>query len=393
MEGMISRLRANAGGGIVPGPFRVASAALLAAFSLPAHAHLCDNVFRQADKLIVKPETYNLVVKDKTTFKIFLQNNMDRGIADISLIAESPAFDFTIKPQRMAIQKDQRTYFEVTMSPKASVKTGNYSINFRLVGGDDKRLFKIFSLNMSESEAPESAQAPKPGAPPKRGKPAEVKPTGPPAAAKPPPPDNRPPAPARDNPPEMTLFATGRPTTNRPDVDGTLADPAWKRSAVFSGFSSASGGQAVYDTTALLTFDREMLYLGVLCSDEDASLLGESDFVEIILARKIPNSPAYSIKVTPGNTARFSILHPDRQGGRWIPSGLCYAVSKAGRAWSLELAIPFAAVGAQYPRAAEKWLLRINRNKASGNAEQTYWSADERGANSPKGLGVIELEP
>ena len=95
----------------MPGPFRVASAALLAAFSLPAHAHLCDNVFRQADKLIVKPETYNLVVKDKTTFKIFLQNNMDRGIADISLIAESPAFDFTIKPQRMAIQKDQRTYF------------------------------------------------------------------------------------------------------------------------------------------------------------------------------------------------------------------------------------------------------------------------------------------
>ena len=58
---------------------------------------MSDNVFRQADKLIVKPETYNLVVKDKTTFKIFLQNNMDRGIADISLIAESPVFDFTIK--------------------------------------------------------------------------------------------------------------------------------------------------------------------------------------------------------------------------------------------------------------------------------------------------------
>ena len=83
----------------MPGPFRVASAALLAAFCLPAHALLSDNVFRQADKLIVKPETYNLVVKDKTTFKIFLQNNMDRGIADISLIAESPVFDFTIKPE------------------------------------------------------------------------------------------------------------------------------------------------------------------------------------------------------------------------------------------------------------------------------------------------------
>jgi hypothetical protein len=51
---------------------------LFASFS---YAHLCDNVFRQADKLIVKPENYNLLVKDKTTFKIFLQNNMDRAIA------------------------------------------------------------------------------------------------------------------------------------------------------------------------------------------------------------------------------------------------------------------------------------------------------------------------
>ena len=366
---------------------RIASAVLLAALCLPARAHLCDNVFRQADKLIVKPETYNLVVKDKATFKIFLQNNMDRGIADISLVAESQAFDFIIKPQHMAIQKDQRTYFEVTMAPKASVKTGNYSINFRLVGGSDKRLFKTFSLPISESEAP--------GAAPKPGKPVEVNKAGPPPApeAKPPPRDRQQPEPARDNPAGKTLFAAGRPTTNQPDVDGTLADPTWKQSAVLSGFSSASGGQAVYDTTALLTFDRQMIYLGVLCNDEDVSLLGESDFVEIVLARNYPKSPAYSIKLTPGNTASFSMALPDQQGGRWIPAELAYAVSKAGRAWSLELAIPFAALGTKYPRTAEKWQLRINRNKASGNAEQSYWSADERGANSPKGLGIIGLAP
>ena len=115
-----------------------------------SHGHLCDNVFRQADKLIVKPETYNIVVKDQTTFKIFLQNNMDRGIAEISLIAESPAFNFTVTPAKMSIPKDQRTYFTVTMAPRAGVKTGNYPINFRLVGGGRTFKEESFSLKMEE---------------------------------------------------------------------------------------------------------------------------------------------------------------------------------------------------------------------------------------------------
>jgi len=105
-----------------------------------SHGHLCDNVFRQADKLIVKPETYNIVVKDQTTFKIFLQNNIDRAIAEISLIAESPAFDFSVTPVKMSVPVSTpndpwKTYFTVTMTPRAGVKTGNYPINFRLVGG------------------------------------------------------------------------------------------------------------------------------------------------------------------------------------------------------------------------------------------------------------------
>ena len=90
-----------------------------------AFGHLCDNVFRQADKLIVKPETYNIVVKDKTTFKIFLQNNMDRGIAEIKLIPESSAFDFSVTLAKMKIPKDKRVFFEVTMSTKKATKTGN----------------------------------------------------------------------------------------------------------------------------------------------------------------------------------------------------------------------------------------------------------------------------
>ncbi len=379
----------------VTGFFQAAFPALLVALCLSANADSRDTVFLQADRLIVKPETYNLVVKGKTTFKIFLQNKMDSGIADISLVAESPAFDFSITPKQMAIKKDQDAHFKVTMSPKASVKTGNYSINFRLIGGNDKRLFKTFSLKITEFAMPAAGKPPSPGAAPKPGKPVEIAQSGllPPAAAKPPPADRRQPEPAADTASAKTPFPTCRPSTNQPDLDGTLADAAWNQAEALSGFSTASGGQAVYDTAALLTFDSQMIYLGVLCNDENLLLLGESDHVEIILSRDLPGSPAYSIKVTPDNTASFSMSYPDRQAGRWIPAGLAYAVSKADRDWSLEVAIPFASVGAQYPLTAEKWRLRINRNKASGNAEQTFWSADERGENSPKGLGVIMLAP
>lgn len=365
---------------------------------LPALANMLDNVFRQADKLIVKPETYNLVIKDKATFKVFLQNNMDRGIADISLIAESPAFDFVVKPQRMSIQQDQKTYFEVTMTPKTAVKTGNYTINFRLVGGDDKRLFKSFSMKMAEAEEPAKATAKSTDVVPKDANTVTPTPASPvtrPSSAKA---NTQPvnpatPTPPSDNPAAKTLFATARSATEAPVIDGTLNDSIWERAAVLSGFSSDSGGQAVYDTTAQFTFDKDMLYLSVLCSDEDISLLRESDFIEIRLSKNYPNSLAYSIKLTSGNTASFKILSHDKPDGRWIPSGLDFATEKAGRSWSMELAIPFSAIGTPAPRTGEKWQLRINRNKASGNTEQTFWAADELGANSPKGFGVIGFAP
>ena len=328
-------------------------------------AHLCDNVFRQADKLIVKPETYNIVVKDKATFKIFLQNNMDRGIADISLIPDSPAFEFNVNPKQMSIPQNQRTFFEVTMTPKPAVKTGTYTVNFRLVGGKDQRLFKSFSMKMEDAGPNQAAQgrtnAPQPAAEEKTDQP--------------------------------FLVATAKPTDTRPETDGQLTDATWKKAAVLSNFATGSGDQAIYDTTVLVTFDAAHLYLGILCNDENAELLSDSDSVEVILSRSQPRLPSYSIKVTALNTPSLKTLLPDGTATSWPASGLSYAVAKANRAWMLEIAIPFTALGAKAPKTTELWQLRIVRNKAGSNAEQSYWSADSAGINSAKGLGVIRLQP
>lgn len=77
-----------------------------------AHAHLCDNVWRQADKLVFKPEVTQLVVKDKASFKIHVQSNMDRGIAkNMRLVGKSEAFDVSVEPER-----DTRSSPESVMS-------------------------------------------------------------------------------------------------------------------------------------------------------------------------------------------------------------------------------------------------------------------------------------
>ena len=182
---------------------RIIAAIASALLAGQVQAHLCDNVFRQADKLIVKPEMYNIVVKDKATFKIFLQNNMDRGIADIRLIPDSPSFEFSVNPKQMSIPQNQRTFFEVTMTPKPAVKTGTYTVNFRLVGGNNQRLFKSFSLKMDDAGAD---QSPAPAAQPDTQ--SRPQPKQPAAAIQPPDPG--------DKRALSPLIATVRPAAARP---------------------------------------------------------------------------------------------------------------------------------------------------------------------------------
>lgn len=367
---------------------RIMSAMAIVLLAGQVMAQLCDNVFRQADKLIVKPETYNIVMKDKATFKIFLQNNMDQDIADISLIPDSLAFDFNVSPKQMAIPQNQRTFFEVTMTPRPAVKAGTFTVNFQLVGGKDQRLFKSFSMKWEDAGSNQAPPAATPGAatPRKQGRPDSRKPAARPAAANLLPIANVP----RDT---NLLVATARPTGTRPEIDGQLNDATWNKAAVLANFSTASGDQAIYDTTALVTFDAAHLYLGILCNDENAERLSDADSIEAIFTPSKPYSPSYSIKVTALNTPSLKMFLTDGTATDWPASGISFAVEKAKRAWMLELAIPLTALGANAPKNPELWQLRINRTKAGGNTEQSYWSADSAGINSAKGLGVIRLQP
>lgn len=321
----------------------LASLLALVVLSMSATAHLCDNVFRQADRLIVKPETYNIVVKDRTTFKIFLQNNMDRGIAEISLQASSSAFDFVITPARMSIPKDARAYFEVTMIVKSNAGTGSYPVSFRLTGGG--RQFKSFSLNSRGESNPASS-----------------------------------------------LLQVKRASTS-PSLDGVLNDAIWRSAAVVSNFSSTRGGKALFPTVALLTYDGDALTIGVRCSDEATDSLTADDRLDIFLAVNATRKPTYHIRVAATGTASFGKYLDTSSYVQWDCKGGRFDVSREKKAWSAEIAVPFAALGIRCPASAQKWCLRIDRNKASGTKEKSYWAADSSGYNSESNFGEILVAP
>ncbi|MFH0797598.1 MAG: sugar-binding protein [Candidatus Omnitrophota bacterium] len=316
-------------------------------FSPAAYGHLCDNVFRQADKLIVKPELTNITVKDKAIFKVFLQNNMDRGIAEISLLADSPAFNFVVVPDKMPVPKDQRKYFEVTMIPKPETKTGNYTVDFRLVGGG--RLFKSFTLGAAETE-----------------KSIRAVPSG---------------------------ILEVKPTLNPPKIDGLVNDDCWKTGAVLANFSSATGGQVVYQTTGLLTFDRKALYLGFYAADEQTDRLTKDDRLEILLSTEDSGYPCYSFTFSPVGYAYARKFLSEKEAVPWSSYSANYRITKNKGAWTAEVAIPFSALNVPVPTQKEKYYLRVNRAKTSGYEEKSFWSADGSGYNSDRWFGQVFFVP
>jgi len=337
----------------------VLSIFLIAVFSY-SYAHLCDNVFRQADKLIVKPESYNMVVKDKTEFKVFLQNNMDESIAEISLIAESPAFDFQIAPKRMSIPKDQRVYFKVTMSPKPATLTGNYPINFRLVGGG--RQFKSFSLTAG-GDSTGSADA-------ENNEKREKKPA---------------------NAQSKILKVPRAPS--KPKFDGVMNDQCWQSASVATNFTSLTGGDPKNQTVVVLMFDEKYLYAGICCFDEDDRKLGPGDYVEMRISE---NASGY-----PNSTFLFpasGIPSAKRYLGVTNSSGLKmsdirYCITNDTESWRIEAGLPFSVLSKGSYKLPKKFYMRVTRVNNTGKKEKCFWAADSSGYNKKDGFGEFLLVP
>jgi hypothetical protein len=159
-----------------------------------------------------------------------------------------------------------------------------------------------------------------------------------------------------------------------PRLDGLLNDPVWKEAVPFTGFRQARpapDNPPSQTTKALILFDSQNLYIGVLCSDtepakiaantmaHDAEDMDESDDnVKILLDPFQDRRTAYFFMVNPRGARTEGLAFGENPSLDW--DGLWDARARIlNDGWSLEIKIPFKTVS--FNPALATWGLNLER--------------------------------
>ena len=172
-------------------------------------------------------------------------------------------------------------------------------------------------------------------------------------------------------------------------VDGRLDDPGWAGAAVVASFTEHypdEGARPPVRTRALVTYDREHLYVAFVARDDpdavraslrDRDEMFSDDFVGILLDTYGNQSWAYEIFVNPlgvqgdlrltsnaGEDAGFDVLF--ESAGRVTDDG-----------YRVELAIPFESL--RFPDGRQHtWRVNFLRTRPRGSRAQYFWAAQDR---------------
>ncbi len=105
----------------------------LALLSAAAQGHLCNNIYRTPDRLVVKPERARLLVDRTEQFRVFVKNNYPTKLDNVRLSARiaEPGFTVTVTPQAIArmLPGEKATFLvRVEVSPGAKGRKGKLEI-------------------------------------------------------------------------------------------------------------------------------------------------------------------------------------------------------------------------------------------------------------------------
>lgn len=326
-----------------------------------AQAHLCDDVWRQLDKLILKPEVTTLIVKDEITFKVFMQHNMDRAFATtMRLFGDSPAFDVTVTPEEGygPVRPGQRYEYTVTLKVKKGQPSGRYPLSFRLVGTGSAANREIKTLRMG---ALQELTGSEPAATPARRKRFSV----------------------------PSLKQVGPPT-----LDGRLEEPCWQRALQCGGFTSPGRPRARWRTQVLIGSLPQTLYLGLGCQWRAAEAEGLTDAVTIHLAHPDPESPRLAITVESGGKVTVKKGRAqEEQEIALAETGVQVAVFRTQAAWFAEVAVPAALLGTETFDTDSRWLVNFVRESQIEPAETTFWQGKPTDYLEPSAFAELRFSP
>jgi hypothetical protein len=184
-----------------------------------------------------------------------------------------------------------------------------------------------------------------------------------------------------------------------PVIDGKLDDDVWQSIPVFSKFFTADASRpAKFATQVRSSHDRENLYLSFRChepnlsglvinvNDRDGSVWGD-DSLEIFLDTNLDRKTYFQLVFNPAAVA-YDGIGSSRQ---W--NGLFAAkVGREARAWTLEVAVPWATLQMEPPTPGQQIGLEVVRNRAQ-SGEHTQWSPTYGHNHLPEQYGTLTIGP
>lgn len=313
-----------------------------------ADAHICDNIWRQADKLIIKPEVTDLVVKDKASFNIYLQSNMDRDIAkNLRLVGRSKAFDVQVEPQQGHRIFPGKPYeYNVSLTLKRGVSSGEYPIHFDAIVGD--RTLRSYTMESVRRESRTRTR--------------------------------------------QTQTAMKVPVVSGavPVIDGSLQDLCWKRAPRLRPKSNTDAVTPRLKSVALITGDEHNIYVCTGAVGGRESDGGQSRDSVLLLLAPPGSDDIYKFKVTADDGIAVVIT---RKGRDLVLDaqelGVTYATKCSKKVWNAELRVPLAAVGAVGKLENEIWRINIVRENTQGRGETSFWTGTPQNYSTLEGLREI----
>lgn len=188
-----------------------------------------------------------------------------------------------------------------------------------------------------------------------------------------------------------------------PHTDGLLDDAAWAEAALlepFLPYLDRSPESVEGRTEARVTYDADALYLAVRCIEPAASdmrILGSNrddsvwmgDSVDLFLSLGQEPTPYVHIIVNPDNTVWDAYCSADTDTS-WGPDYRSATYRDAG-GWTVELALPWSALGLAAPGAGSQFRANLCRQRIPGG-EQTAWSQCVSGFVEPRSFGTWVLQ-
>ncbi|MBI4027552.1 MAG: DUF4838 domain-containing protein [Verrucomicrobia bacterium] len=175
--------------------------------------------------------------------------------------------------------------------------------------------------------------------------------------------------------------------TAAPILDGDLSDAAWAKVAVADEFRLAGMRvSASRVTTARLIYDDANLYIAFRCAElksdeikanrwprDDGKIYHDDDLIEVFFSETNDPSHWWHLTVNPAGAQWDGLNDKVAYNLDWS----C-ATKADGNAWTVEIQIPFASLGAPAPSVSTVWRANLAREEQPSKENSTWNGVEER---------------